>query len=409
THLNGVPGMFFEHEQAYPDIAKHAQEQFPKSYLYYGFTTVIDLMSNSELIASWNDQEIRPQAYFCGAAPIVDGYPMSNIPQPLRYQVMPYFLFDELRAEQFPEDIDPLEHTPAAVVRKMKAEGAICVKSHYETGFGAQKDLPTPTIGLIQELVNSAHEMDIPVLLHANSQSAQNFGVLTGVDAIVHGLWTWDDPSAIELNEEVTQILDGIIEQGIGWQPTIQVLYGERDLHDPNYLSQAELKNALPQSLIEWYATEDGQWFRNRMANLPFVARLLESDAWEELDAVPIARVNNAFSYLSKNGGLLLFGSDTPSDVTFANPPGFNGRLEMQRWQEAGITPIQFFQAATIKNAELFGLQNKIGTVEVGKQADLLLLSEDPTKDIGAFDSIEMVILSGKVLDRASLSARVIE
>lgn len=409
THLNEVPGMLFEHEQNYPDIARAAHEQFPKSYLYYGFTTVVDLNSNAESIAVWNNHKIRPHAYFCGAAPVVNGYPMSNIPQPLRYQLMPYFLLDRLTKEQFPEGIDPSEHTPEAVVDKMKADGAICVKSHYETGFAAQSDLPTPTVELIRELVEAAHEIDMPVLLHANSQSAQNFGVQAGVDALVHGLWRWDDPSTTELNAEITQILDKVIEQGIGWQPTIQVLYGERDLHDPNYLAQAELRNALPQSLIEWYATEDGQWFRNRMGSLPFIARLLESNRWQVIDAEPIARVTNALSYLSKNGGRLLFGSDTPSDATFANPPGFNSRLEMQRWQEASITPLQFFQAATIKNAELFGLQNEIGTVEVGKQADLLLLSEDPTKDIGAFDSIEMVILSGKVLTRADLSAKIIE
>src|SRR5690606_15302784 len=151
--------------------------------------------------------------------------------------------------------------------------------------------------------------------------------------------------------------------EGIGYQPTLQVLYGERDLHDPNYLSQAVLQNALPQSLIDWYMTEEGQWFRTRMANIPFITSLLAAVRWQELDAEAIARVTAAFSYLARNGGVLLFGSDTPSDATYANPPGLNGRLEMDRWQQAGIPANRFLEAATINNAEFFGLQNDLGTV----------------------------------------------
>jgi len=406
THLNEIPGMLFEHEQAFPEIARAAHEQFPRSYLYYGFTTVVDLNSNSQAIAEWNERNLRPQAYFCGAAPIIDGYPMSNIPQPIRYQIMPYFLVDNSNSGQIPEGIDPIEHTPEAVVANLRADGAICVKTHYETGFGGSGNLPTPSVGLIQELVAVARSNNMPVLLHANSQSAQRFGIQAGVDAMAHGLWTWDKGAATELNEEIISILDGVIEQGIGWQPTIQVLYGERDLHDPNYLSQPALQDALPQSLIDWYTTEEGQWFRTRMANLPFIASLLEAGRWQQLDTDPIARVTEALSYLAANGGLLLFGSDTPSDATYANPPGLNSRIEMQRWQQAGISASQFFEAATIKNAAFFGLQNELGTVEVGKQADLLLLSENPLESIDAFDSIRTVILDGMVLPRAELSAR---
>jgi len=119
--------------------------------------------------------------------------------------------------------------------------------------------------------------------------------------------------------------------------------------------------------------------------------------------------VTAATNYLAALDGPLLFGSDTPGNATFAMPPGLNGRLEMQRWREAGVTALQTFQAATIKNAEFFGLQDEIGTVEVGKQADLLLLSDDPTENIEAYDSIQLIILDGEVLNRADLAAVNIE
>lgn len=406
THLSGVPGMRFDQMEAHPEVVAGATTQFPRSYLFYGFTTVVDLHSGPEPIAEWNKRDVGAQAYWCGGAPIIDGYPMTYIPEAVRYRITPFFLLDDRAAGEMPPGVDPAEHTPAAVVARMKAAGAVCVKTHYETGFGGKRDLPTPSLELIRELVAAAHAEGMPVILHANSQEAQAFGVGAGVDAFAHGVWTWNDRSATALAAEITEILDGVIAGKVGWQPTIQVLYGERDLHDPEYLSQDALKDALPPSLIEWYRTEEGQWYRRRMAEIPFVADLVAKERWHEIDGEAIARVGAALTYLASNDAALLFGSDTPSDVTFANPPGLNGRFEMGRWREYGVTPSQFLRAATIGNAEFFGLEEEIGTVEVGKRADLLLLAEDPSKDIDAFDSIEIVFLGGQALARDDLSAR---
>ena len=406
THLSDIPGMIEGHESAHPNIARDARRQIPRSYLYYGFTTVIDLASPPGVVEQWNKQDVRPHAYFCGPAPVSDGYPMNFIPKPVRYRVAPYFLFDEVRADEFPGKYDPEEHMPQAVVAKMHDDGAICVKTFYESGFGLQDDLPLPTEEIMRDLVTAANEQGIPVLLHANSQSAQAFGVETGVDGLAHGMWNWDDRPGVRLNPEVTLILDAIIERSIVWQPTIQVLYGERDLHNPDYLSGPELQDVLPQSLIDWYETDDGQWFRNRMLDNPRVARLVESGHWEELDDAPIAGVTAALSYLASNGGRLSFGTDTPSSPTYANPPGLNGFMEMQRWLDAGVTPAQLFRAATIANAEFFGLQEEIGTVEEGKRADLLLMTKNPMNDVSAFDAIDVVILSGRVYPRSELSAK---
>ena len=244
------------------------------------------------------------------------------------------------------------------------------------------------------------------MLLHANSQTAQAFGLEAGVDAFAHGMWTWDDRTTTSLNPDVTRILATAIERGIRWQPTIQVLYGERDLHDPGYLALPALRDAVPASLIEWYATEEGQAAADRMKEIPWVAETLSDGRWEELNAGGIARVTAALSYMASHGGAVVFGSDTPSDLTWANPPGLNGRLEMTRWRQAGVTPSQLLRAATVGAAELYGLENEIGAVEVGKRADLLLLGEDPTQSIDAFDSIETVILGGRAIPREELSAR---
>lgn len=118
-----------------------------------------------------------------------------------------------------------------------------------------------------------------------------------------------------------------------------------------------------------------------------------------------MARNKNATNYLAKRGARFLFGTDTPSAPTYANPPGLNGWMEMNRLVDAGLTPAQVFRAATIVNAEALGLDREFGTVQPGKRANLLLLRKDPTQTVEAYDEIVKVILRGRVIDRAGLVA----
>ncbi|MGI9261523.1 MAG: amidohydrolase family protein, partial [Woeseiaceae bacterium] len=357
-------------------------------------------------IQRWNALEVRPRAFFCGAAPVFDGYPMSFMPKPARYEIMPYFLYDRSRADEFPAGVDPARHSPAAVIDRISADGGICVKTHFERGFGGRGDLPVPSSELVLQLVAAAHAKGLPVLMHANSETAQAFGNGTGVDAFAHGMWTWNDRSLTEIHTDIEQIVDESIAKGIALQPTIQVLYGEQDMHDPDYLADPRLPDVLPQSLLDWYPTEDGQWWRRRMLGIPIVAQLVEEGRWQELDAPPIARVSAALKYFVSKNGRLLYGSDTPSDPTFANPPGLNGRIEMDRWIAAGVKPSQLFIAATRTNAEFFGLNDEVGTIETGKRADMLLLRDNPLESVTAYDTIDLVILGGEVIERSSLAAR---
>jgi imidazolonepropionase-like amidohydrolase len=100
-----------------------------------------------------------------------------------------------------------------------------------------------------------------------------------------------------------------------------------------------------------------------------------------------------------------LFATDTPSAPTYANPPGLNAWLEMHRLMDAGETPAQIFKSATLANARALKLDRDIGTVQVGKRANLLLLREDPTKTIDAYAGMVKLILNGRVLDPSELAA----
>jgi imidazolonepropionase-like amidohydrolase len=410
VHTAGTPGMGPRQEQAFPDLAREARQQVPRSYLYFGFTTLIDLISEPKAIAAWNANDVHPDIYFCGGAPIADGYPMNWDPKPQRYEEYPYMIVE--RGTRAPENIDPAIHTPEAAVARMKADGAICVKSFFERQ--GEQSLPVPRLDTVQALVQAAHAAHLPVLMHATGSEAQSFALAAGVDIIAHGLWDWNDEprETYDLTPSIQKILDRVIETKTGWQATMQVGYGFRDLFDPDFLTNPQIQHVYPAALIAWFRSPEGQWFRNLLA-----PGLLPKDGLETMDAqaewqtvkssyeVTFARNRNTTHYLALRNARLLFGTDTPAVPTYANPPGLNGWLEMHRLVDAGLTPARVFRAATISNAKALGLDRDIGSVQVGKRANLLLLRADPTETIEAYDGLVQVILRGRVIDRAALAA----
>jgi imidazolonepropionase-like amidohydrolase len=409
VHLSSLAGMTAEQENLHPDIARAARRQMPRSFLLFGFTTLVDLISTPAIMSRWNSQEIAPDTYFCGGAALKDAYPMVYVPKPARYDMWPYMIVESGDASSLPAGIEAAAHTPEAAVARMKADGAICVKTFFERGFGDQRNLPVPRLETIRALVSAAHAAGLPVLLHANAQEAQQFGVDSGVDIIAHGLWNWHEASSTtELTPAVKAILDRVVSQKVGWQPTIQVVAGLQNMFNPSFLSEPMLTRALPRSLIDWYGTKEGQWFHDELASevprAPHAGGPADAQLYAGY-ALLVNRVERATGYLAMNHARLLFGTDTPSAPTYTNPPGLNGWFEMQRLIEAGVTPAQIFQAATLSNAQAFKLDNEIGTVQVGKRANLLLLHHDPTQTIEAYAGIAKIILRGHVIDPAELAA----
>jgi imidazolonepropionase-like amidohydrolase len=73
-----------------------------------------------------------------------------------------------------------------------------------------------------------------------------------------------------------------------------------------------------------------------------------------------------------------------------------NGRLELQNWADAGVPLGLILRAATLDNAKALGLSREVGSIEVGKRADLLLLKDSPLMRISAYDSIETILISSR-------------
>jgi imidazolonepropionase-like amidohydrolase len=376
----GFPApMTLEQAGANPGIVAAALAQDPKSFLFFGFTTVVDLYGAASRTAHWNQLEVRPDAYFCGGMGIYKGH---------YYRILgPVFSYDRASI------LDTKQRTPEEAAAAIKGEGASCMKMGSNPG----DDI---TLEQGRALVDAAHAIGLPVFFHANAKQTQAYAVAIGVDVIAHGMWIGHTNQDGVLEDDAREILDKVIREKIGYQPTIQVLFGELELFHKDYLARQELANVYPRALIDWYRTAENP-FADQLRGI-FSDRKMDAD---KEYAKTIGWDSQVTHILAEADARLLFGTDTPSAWTYANPPGLNGRHEMDNWVAAGVSKEKLFHAMTIDNARALHLEREIGTVEPGKRANLVLLGGNPLESLDAYDKVQMVFLHGRPIPRASLSA----
>jgi len=105
---------------------------------------------------------------------------------------------------------------------------------------------------------------------------------------------------------------------------------------------------------------------------------------------------------LQAAGVSILAGTDAGYLNSF-NYPGLGLHEELALFVACGLTPLQALQASLLAGPRFFGLERRYGSIEPGREADLLLLERNPLEDIHATRSIEGVVLHGRYLDRAAL------
>jgi len=102
-----------------------------------------------------------------------------------------------------------------------------------------------------------------------------------------------------------------------------------------------------------------------------------------------------------KAGGLLLAGPDPTGNGGVL--PGFGDQREIELLVEAGLTPVEAIHVATENGASYLGRQDRIGTLSPGKQADLVVIKGDPSKNIEEIENVETVFKAGIGYDSKKL------
>jgi imidazolonepropionase-like amidohydrolase len=109
-------------------------------------------------------------------------------------------------------------------------------------------------------------------------------------------------------------------------------------------------------------------------------------------------------AFVRAGGGLLLAGSDGDLEAVIA---GFADQRELELLVEAGFTPAQAIQIASLNGAQFLKEASRIGSLEVGKQADIMIVKGDPAKNIRDIEMVELVFKDGIGYDSKKLIASV--
>jgi imidazolonepropionase-like amidohydrolase len=83
--------------------------------------------------------------------------------------------------------------------------------------------------------------------------------------------------------------------------------------------------------------------------------------------------------------------------------PGYSLHREIELYVQAGFTPMEAIQAATLASARAMGLSQESGTVEKGKRGDLILIKGNPLEDIRNTRNVEYVVTNGTMYHTAEL------
>jgi imidazolonepropionase-like amidohydrolase len=254
---------------------------------------------------------------------------------------------------------DPVEGGMA--VHKLASQGATAIKVYY--------GLP---LGTIEEVCKAAHAHGLPVTAHLEFTDVKD-AIEAGLDGIEH----------------ITSFGSFLMV------PREAEAYKQRVMADNNARKRGryEIWNSLAldnnpkkDSLIRFLALH--KTFVS--ATLAIFER--QDDTGDSIEVNGFRNMIKFAGQLKKGGATLVVGSHTW--VPYAEP-GFAYMREMELLQQAGLTPMEVLQAATIENARFLHIEERLGSIEEGKMADMIVVDGNPLRDISAMRKVKRVMLNG--------------
>jgi len=103
---------------------------------------------------------------------------------------------------------------------------------------------------------------------------------------------------------------------------------------------------------------------------------------------------------MNRAGVQIMAGTDTGNPYCF---PGFSLHDELALLVKAGLTAAEALRSATLNPAKFLDMEDRLGTIEKGKFADMVLLDANPLEDIHNTQKIDAVVQNGHLLDRKAL------
>jgi imidazolonepropionase-like amidohydrolase len=257
-------------------------------------------------------------------------------------------------------------------VRRLSAYRPDLLKIWYPESLDLdlQQELPW-----IRAAVDEAHAVGLPVAAHAPHRELARAMLDAGVDVLVHSVI--DEPLDADF-------VDGLKAGNVVYVTTLMVEEGYQEVLGMNVdLTDIERRVGDPQ-VIASYA---------HLARLFPQARRRAVTRPGDVALENLRRVSDA-------GVTVAAGSDA-GNIGSLHGPALHRELELMR--RAGMTPHQVLRAATLGGAQAMGRADRLGSIEPGKAADLVILDEDPLRDIRNTQRIHRVMKDGVLYDPAVL------
>ncbi len=261
---------------------------------------------------------------------------------------------------------------------KLLASKPDVVKAVVEHGgWSTLPVMPTldePTLKLISE---RARRAQVPLFCHVWTLAEAKQAVRAGANALVHGVFVG------AVDDELVGMMK---ERAVAYVPTLAVVVGARRVSaGRSPYARERIADLLSLHLIETL---------NDPAATSWVAN------WKEADDALFLR---NLAALHAAGIRCATGTDAGNPLT---PHGPGLLVEIGLFVEAGFTPAQALQSATIEAARVVGRDRDFGSLAAGKVADVVVVRGDPTRDLDALWRIEGVLKAGQPVDRAALRER---
>ena len=326
-------------------------------YLYSGVTTVYDAGNNPDFILTLRERERAgeiegPRIFATGGIVTYPGSHGSSAGATL--------------VDDWPEAKPLLD---AHIAR----EPDVLKLTYEERGWGSRPTIPRLPVDLMQRIVEYYNDRGIRTTVHTSSELRARQAIFAGVDTLAHPIIQGP------ITEEFAQLMAA---KRVPMVTTLTI--GEnysRLVEHPEYLDEPLYQATIDPGELEKLKTETRAEYEAR----PWT--------WWMKVMTEIAQENVRMIHAA--GGVLVAGSDQTT--------GPAAHRELELLQDAGISAADIVRIATLNGAVFLGRERELGSIEVGKLADMVLLDANPAEDINNAKSIVEVIKGGRVIDRSAL------
>jgi len=259
---------------------------------------------------------------------------------------------------------------PGSLVINDKEKVFEALSQMKKDGYDAIKVYEELTKEVYDEIIRIAKELEMPVVGHVPRSMHIKDVLLSGQHSIEH----FDGYQNLYADDE---IIAQTIKSEIWNCPTLLLFKNYKNLNNLRKTPPIEIKYMSQALMKRWeYANQYDEGVFEKQLQL--------------------------LKILANNNANIVTGTDTQNEYVV---PGFSLHKELAIWQEAGLTPYQILLASTRNSAEMLGYESRLGTIEKDKDADLVLLKNNPLEDIKNTKSIVGVMTKGSWHSKAELNS----